>query len=122
MCVCVSSPGQHGIASVVVKQAKAMTRPEGDQIPLGVQRYRSDGGWRQALDKHQWLESWGEGGGFKARLQPVVTLPREALPVLQQVNHRHVHQVVRTLVTQTQNNHLERRERGAGITGELCSV
>lgn len=100
-------PGQHSISSVVVKQAESMTRPEGDQVPLGMQSHRRDRGRRQALHQDQRLEARREGGRFKARLQSVVALPGEALPVLQQIDHGHIHSVVRTLVTQTQNNHLE---------------
>lgn len=99
-------PGQHSVPPVVVKQAKTVTGPKRDEVPLGVQRHGRDGGWRQALHQHQGLEPRSEGGGLEARLQPVVSLPGEALPVLQQVHHRHVHRVVRALVAQAQNDHL----------------
>lgn len=105
-------PGQHSVPPVVVKQAKTVTGPKRDEVPLGVQRHGRDGGRRQALHQHQGLEPRSEGGGLEARLQPVVSLPGEALPVLQQVHHRHVHRVVRALVAQAQNDHLEAHGRG----------
>lgn len=72
---------------MVVKQAKSMTRPEGNQVPLGVQGDRCYRGRGQALHQHVWLEAWREGGGLQPGLQSVMALPGEALPVLEQINH-----------------------------------
>lgn len=92
---------------MVVEQAKSVTRPEGDQVPLGVQGNGCNRRRGQALHQRLWLESWRKGGGLQAGLQSVMALPGEALPVLQQVHHRHLHRVVGALVVQTQNDHLD---------------
>lgn len=84
-----------------------MTRPEGDQVPLGVQGDRCDRGWGQALHQHLGLEAWRKWGGLQAWLQSVVALPGEALPVLKQINNGHLHRVVGALVVQTQNYDLD---------------
>lgn len=92
---------------MVVEQAKSMTRPEGDQVPLGVQGNGCNRCRGQALHQRLWLEAWRKGGGLQARLQSVMALPGEALPVLQQIDHRHLHRVVGALVIQAQNYHLD---------------
>lgn len=92
---------------MVVEQAESVTGPEGDQVPLGVQgdgRYRCRG---QALHQRLRLEAGRKRGGLQAGLQSVVALPGEALPVLQQIDHRHLHRVVGALIVQPQNYHLD---------------
>lgn len=84
-----------------------MTRPERNQVPLGVQGDRRYRGRGQALHQHLRLEARKKGGGLQTGLQPVMALPGEALPVLEQIHHRHVHRVVRALVAQTQDYHLD---------------
>ena len=92
---------------MVVEQAKSMTRPEGNQVPLGVQGNCCNRGRWQALHQHLRLEAWRKGGRLQAGLQSVMALPGEALPVPEQINHGHVHRLVRALIVQPQNNHLD---------------
>lgn len=92
---------------MVVKQAKSVTGSEGDQVPLGVQGDGCNRCRGQTLHQRLGLEAWRKGGGLQAGLQSVMALPGEALPVLQQIDHRHLHRVVGALIVQTQNYHLD---------------
>lgn len=66
-----------------------MTGAEGHEAPLCVQRDSSDGGRRQALNKHSGLETSRPGQGPCARAQALMPLPCEALSVLEEVHAGH---------------------------------
>ena len=77
------------------------------QVPLGVQRHSGDRGGGHALHQQLGLEARGEGARAGTGVQTPVALPGEALPVLEQVHHGHLDLVVRPLVTQGQDQHLQ---------------
>lgn len=83
------TPGQHRALALVVEETKAMTGAKGHEAPLRVQRDSSDGSWRQTLNQHSGLEAGWPGQGPRARAQPLMALPREALSVLEEVHTGH---------------------------------
>ncbi len=96
---------------MVVKEAKAMTGAEGNEVPLCVQGYRSNGGGGHALHQDYRLESRSKHYWAALRRQPVMTLPRETLSVLEQVHRGHVNHVIGLLVAKNHNYNLSTEYR-----------
>lgn len=66
-----------------------MTGTKGHEAPLSMERDSSDSSWWQALNQHSGLEASRPWQWPRARTQPLVALPREALPVLEEVHAGH---------------------------------
>lgn len=102
---------------MVVEQAKSVAGAERDEVPLCVQSYRGDGRRGQALHQDNGLEAGGKAEGLSFGGQSVMSLPRKALPVLKEVNSRHVDHVIRRLVTKTHHQNLRGNRAGLIFPG-----
>lgn len=99
-------PRQHWTSPMIVKEPKAMTGAKGNEVPLCVQGYRSNGRGGHALHQDNRLESRSKHYWAALRRQPVMTLPRETLSVLEQVHRGHINHVIRLLIAKNQNYNL----------------
>lgn len=108
-------PCQHGAAPMVVEETKAMTGAKSNKVPLSIQRHRGNRGRGHALHEDYRLESRSEHHRARLLWQPVVTLPRETFPVLEEVHGDHIDHVIGFLVTQVHHDHL--REGRGDIKG-----